>query len=76
MSALPFSEGQFLRVFADYNRAVWPAQLVLYTAALLTVFALGITEDYGLIPAGLAGAFLVVRRNRHYERHTPAAVTA
>jgi hypothetical protein len=35
---LPFSEEQFLRVFADYNRAVWPAQLVLYAAAFLTLF--------------------------------------
>lgn len=35
---LPFSEEQFLRVFADYNRAVWPAQVVLYAAAFLTLF--------------------------------------
>lgn len=31
---MPFSEEQFLRVFADYNRAVWPAQLLLYAAAV------------------------------------------
>lgn len=31
---LPFSEEQFLRVFAEYNRAVWPAQLLLYAAAV------------------------------------------
>lgn len=35
---LPFSEEQFLRVFAEYNRAVWPAQLLLYSAAVLALF--------------------------------------
>jgi len=31
---LPFSTGEFLRVFATYNRSVWPAQLVLYALGL------------------------------------------
>lgn len=35
---MPFSEEQFLRVFAEYNRAVWPAQLLLYAAAIIAVF--------------------------------------
>ena len=35
---LPFNEQQFLRVFAEYNRAVWPSQLLLYTAALTALF--------------------------------------
>ena len=35
---LPFSREQFLQVFADYNQSVWPAQLVLYTAALAALF--------------------------------------
>ena len=34
---LPFSEEQFLRVFAEYNRAVWPLQLVFYAVAGLTL---------------------------------------
>ena len=34
---MPFSEEQFLRVFAEYNRAVWPAQLLLYAAAAVAV---------------------------------------
>lgn len=34
---MPFSEEQFLRVFAEYNRAVWPAQLLLYAAAVAVV---------------------------------------
>lgn len=38
MMSLPFSEEQFLEVFAAYNRAVWPSQLFLYTLAALTIF--------------------------------------
>lgn len=34
---LPFTEEQFLRVFAEYNRAVWPLQLVFYSVAGLTL---------------------------------------
>lgn len=37
---MPFSEEQFLRVFAEYNRAVWPSQLLLYAAAVIAVFLL------------------------------------
>lgn len=36
---LPFTPEQFFAVFAAYNEAVWPAQLVLYAAALLTLLA-------------------------------------
>lgn len=31
---LPFTSGQFLDVFAEYNRAVWPFQIVLLLAAI------------------------------------------
>ena len=34
---LPFSLADFLGVFARYNQAVWPMQLVLYAAAALIV---------------------------------------
>lgn len=34
---MPFNEEQFLRVFAEYNRAVWPAQLLLYAGAVMVV---------------------------------------
>jgi hypothetical protein len=34
---MPFSEEQFFRVFARYNEAVWPAQLVLYGLAITAV---------------------------------------
>jgi hypothetical protein len=36
--SLPFSEEQFLGVFAEYNRAVWPAQLFLYALAAAAIF--------------------------------------
>ena len=34
---LPFTTHQFLEVFARYNLAVWPAQLVLYALALVAL---------------------------------------
>lgn len=34
---IPFTTEQFLNVFAEYNRAVWPAQIVLYALALCAV---------------------------------------
>lgn len=34
---LPFTREQFFTVFSDYNDAVWPAQAVLYVAALIAV---------------------------------------
>lgn len=36
---LPFTRDQFFAVFADYNRAIWPAQMLAYLLAL-AVFAL------------------------------------
>jgi hypothetical protein len=37
---LPFTPDQFLAVFAAYNLAVWPAQLVAYLLSLGMVLAL------------------------------------
>jgi hypothetical protein len=37
---LPFTRDQFLAVFADYNVAVWPAQVVAYVLGLAMVLAL------------------------------------
>jgi uncharacterized protein DUF6064 len=36
----PFSQAQFLAVFAHYNLAVWPAQLIAYLGGLIIVGAL------------------------------------
>lgn len=35
--ALPFTDDEFLAVFASYNEAVWPAQLVLTLVGLTAV---------------------------------------
>lgn len=37
---LPFAREQFFGVFADYNTAVWPAQVVAYVLGLIVVAAL------------------------------------
>ncbi len=45
---LPFTSEQFFDVFARYNTAIWPAQLVAYllgTAATFLVFARGVWSD-------------------------------
>ncbi len=34
---LPFTVEQFFQVFADYNTAIWPAQIVAYALALVTL---------------------------------------
>lgn len=52
---LPFSREAFFAVFASYNAAVWPAQVVLYTLAALMV-ALALRDRPGghrAIPFGL-----------------------
>ncbi|MFO1183378.1 MAG: DUF6064 family protein [Bauldia sp.] len=37
-SILPFTREQFLAVFAAYNQAIWPAQIVAYVLGLLAVW--------------------------------------
>jgi Family of unknown function (DUF6064) len=37
---LPFTREQFLGVFADYNTAIWPAQVLAYVLGLVVVAAL------------------------------------
>lgn len=37
---LPFTRDQFVGVFADYNTAVWPAQIVAYLLGLAVVVAI------------------------------------
>ena len=53
---LPFTEEQFLAVFATYNSAIWPAQLVAYAFGLVAVAALWVARPQAsrLILAGLA----------------------
>lgn len=40
LDTLPFTREQFLGVFADYNAAVWPVQVVAYMLGLVVVVAL------------------------------------
>jgi uncharacterized protein DUF6064 len=53
---LPFTLEQFLQVFADYNRAVWPAQNLLIVLALALVAASFLPSRIpaSIIPLGLA----------------------
>lgn len=34
---LPFTVDQFMAVFAAYNTAVWPAQILLYALAVVAL---------------------------------------
>jgi hypothetical protein len=53
---LPFTQDQFLAVFAAYNLAVWPAQLVAYLLGLGMVLALlrPTRQSNRMVSAGLA----------------------
>jgi hypothetical protein len=53
---LPFTEGQFLAVFATYNVSVWPAQIVAYVVGVGLVVLLFCPSPRSghLIAAGLA----------------------
>jgi hypothetical protein len=51
---LPFTHAQFLQVFAQYNQAVWPAQVVAYllAACMLAALAFGRAAWRGRVVAG------------------------
>lgn len=40
MLDLPFTSGQFLEVFKEYNQAIWPAQFTTYVLGLLALLLL------------------------------------
>jgi hypothetical protein len=51
----PFSAGQFFDVFTQYNRAVWPMQVVLFALALVLIaLAMMSPRSSRLVVAGLA----------------------
>jgi hypothetical protein len=57
---LPFTREQFLGVFADYNIAVWPVQIVAYVLGLAVVVALLRTSPLGhRFVAGALGAMWI-----------------
>ena len=55
---LPFSKQEFFEVFARYNDAIWPAQLVLYAVAVLILALLLRRERLRLIFALLAALWV------------------
>lgn len=57
---LPFTREQFIAVFADYNAAVWPAQVVAYVIGLAMIGMLAQLSKAGhrLIGAGLAAMWI------------------
>lgn len=57
---LPFSKQEFFEVFARYNDAVWPAQLVLYAVAVVIVALLLRGDRPNLVFALLAALWLWV----------------
>jgi Family of unknown function (DUF6064) len=75
----PFTPEQFFRVFADYNLAVWPAQLLLYALGVLLALrayrggagaARPITQGLALLWAWMGAAYHLV----FFRPINPAAV--
>jgi Protein of unknown function (DUF5661)/Family of unknown function (DUF6064) len=69
--ALPFTFEQFFRVFTDYNRAVWPAQLGLFVLGVVLVL-LAYRGRTGVI--GVAWLWYRVRRSSSIASHNPKEV--
>lgn len=79
MLRIPFSVGEFFAVFAAYNEAVWPAQLVLLAAALAAVAAALLrSTNAGRWAAGILGALWIwsgaAYHILHFARINPAAI--
>lgn len=77
---LPFTPEQFLEVFAAYNRAVWPAQLVAYLlgAVILVALLRPFGHSYRVISTGLALMWLwtgVAYHAGSFARINPAAMS-
>jgi Family of unknown function (DUF6064) len=75
---LPFTREQFFGVFADYNNAVWPAQLVAYLLGLAMLVALlrPSVQGHRVIGAGLGLMWLwtgVAYHAGFFARINPAA---
>ena len=82
---MPFRVEQFFDVFARYNLGTWPAPLVMNGLAVLVVpavastaaFTLGVSQDLGLLVAGLVAlVMLLLPRTTNIrdekEEHQPA----
>jgi hypothetical protein len=74
---LPFTREQFFEVFAAYNRAVFPAQVVLLVAAAVAAFALLTKREshvaIGALLAVLWGWMAIAYHFAFFTRINPAA---
>lgn len=76
---LPFTAGQFFAVFADYNQAIWPAQIIAYLmgAAALAMALRGRHGAGRLAAATLAAMWIwtgVAYHLLHFATISPAAL--
>lgn len=77
--SLPFTTEQFFQVFASYNTAIWPAQILAYLVALVAL-ALSLRRSRwgGRIVSGILGALWiwvgVVYHIIYFRAVNPAAV--
>ena len=75
---LPFSHDQFTGLFALYNAAIWPAQIVAYALGLVVLAVLLRPSDKGGAAASVALAAMwawtgVAYHGLHFARINPAA---
>lgn len=76
---LPFTREQFLGVFADYNTAVWPVQVLAYVIGLAVVAALLRPSPLGrrFVAGALAAMWLwtgVAYHGLYFSRINPVAL--
>lgn len=77
--SLPFTIDQFFQVFAAYNTAIWPVQILAYVLALVALgFAVRANQWAGRVISGILGAVWiwmgVVYHIRYFRAINPAAV--
>ena len=68
---LPFTATEFFAVFAAYNTAVWPLQLVLLACGLFVVATLARTKSKGPASTVLAGLWLWMGLVYHWRFFAP-----
>ena len=68
---LPFTATEFFAVFAAYNTAVWPLQLVLAACGLFVVVALARTRSKGPVATVLTGLWLWMGLVYHWRFFAP-----
>ena len=79
MGSLPFTTDQFLGVFAAYNQAVWPIQIVGYILGIIAVaLAVHPNRHAGRVISGILGLFWIwmgiAYHLLHFSTVNPAAI--